>query len=74
MAEVYDHFPWNLWPPAVSLALCGIPALQQAGTLRYTGTGKQVNKQACTQTVILQVWSVFMKLICPNIGLTISTY
>lgn len=53
MAPVYDHFPWILWPPAVSLALCGIPALQQAGTRWYTDTGKQLNKQPPhTQTLI----------------------
>lgn len=50
MAAVYDHFPWILWPPAVSQALCGIPALQQAGTLWYTDTGKQLNEQTHTRT------------------------
>ena len=30
MAQVYDHFFWIPWPPAVSLALCGILGLQQA--------------------------------------------
>ncbi len=51
MAAVYDHIPWTLWPPAVSRALCGIPTIQQAGTPRYTDTGKQLNKQAHKQTI-----------------------
>jgi len=66
MAPVYGHFLWILWPPAVSLALCGIPALQQAGTLWYRDTGKQLMsrqqllKVCRTQTATVWLLYIFI--------------
>lgn len=74
-APVYDHFPWIFWPPAVSLALCGIPALQQAGTLWHTDTGKQLNtSRITTQTVTLQILLIIKQHIYTKLCLLSITW